>query len=155
MKTKISPIIISLLLVGMLAACAPAEKAASDQLDVTVSILPEKYFVERVGGDYVNVNVMVGPGDSPHTYEPKPRQLARLAKAALYFGVGMDFERAWLPRFAAASRLSQSSPCGSLASPGRSGAAARLTLGAGTRQGIRAARIAAAVIASRSLRPGA
>lgn len=68
-----------------------------------VSIAPQAYFLKQIAGDRVDVLVMVPAGADPHTYEPKPRQLARLAKAALYFGVGMDFERAWLPRFAAAS----------------------------------------------------
>jgi zinc transport system substrate-binding protein len=38
---------------------------------VTVSILPQKYFVEQIAKDYVNVNVMVVPGANQHTYEPK------------------------------------------------------------------------------------
>jgi zinc transport system substrate-binding protein len=103
MKTRISSMIIALLLAGMLAACAPAEKAASDQLNVTVSILPEKYFVERIGGDAVAVNVMVGPGDSPHTYEPKTDQMTALSKSALFFTIGVEYETAWMDRFTAAN----------------------------------------------------
>jgi len=103
MKTKFSPIIIALLLAGMLAACAPTEKAASDQLNITVSILPEKYFVERIGGDAVAVNVMVGPGDSPHTYEPKTDQMTALSKSALFFTIGVEYETAWMDRFTAAN----------------------------------------------------
>ena len=63
-----------------------------DRLNVTVSILPQKYFVERIGGNHVNVNVMAGPGDEPHTYEPKPEQLKALSKAAAYFSIGVDFD---------------------------------------------------------------
>lgn len=70
---------------------------------VTVSILPEKYFVERIGGDLVSVNVMVGPGDSPHTYEPKPEQMAALSRSAVYFRIGVEFENAWLDRIASAN----------------------------------------------------
>lgn len=81
----------------MMAATAQAKVLAA------VSIAPQAYFLNQVGGDRVETLVMVPPGADPHTYEPKPSQLARLAKAAVYFGVGMDFERAWLPRFAAAN----------------------------------------------------
>ncbi len=42
-----------------------------DQLDITVSIIPQEYFVKKIGGDRVRVNVMVEPGVVPHTYEPK------------------------------------------------------------------------------------
>jgi len=72
-------------------------------LNVTVSILPQKYFVERVGGEYVTVNVMVEPGASPATYEPKPGQLVALSKAAAYFSIGVPFENAWLDKIASAN----------------------------------------------------
>ena len=70
---------------------------------VAVSIPPQAYFLKQIAGDRVDVLVMVPSGADAHTYEPKPRQLAALGKAAVYFAVGMDFEQAWLPRFAAAS----------------------------------------------------
>ena len=78
-------------------------EARSGSLNVTVSILPQRYFVERVGGEHVSVNVMVEPGDSPHSYEPSPEQLRALSQAAIYFSIGVDFENAWLDRFSAAS----------------------------------------------------
>ncbi|HDK38362.1 MAG TPA: ABC transporter substrate-binding protein, partial [Thiolapillus brandeum] len=33
------------------------------------------------------------------TYQPSPRQIARLSNAALYVRAGMPFEQSWLPRF--------------------------------------------------------
>ncbi len=85
----------------LLGGAAPA--AAGDPLPVFVSILPQKYFVEQVGGGHVAVAVMVAPGASPATYEPKPRQMAALAAAKAYFAVGVPFEAAWLPRIQAAN----------------------------------------------------
>ncbi len=73
--------------------------AAVGKLDVVVSILPQKYFVDRIGGDKVNCSVIVQPGADPATYEPRPRQMAFLAKANLYFSIGVPFEQAWLKRF--------------------------------------------------------
>lgn len=64
---------------------------------VFVSILPQKYFVERIAGDAVRVEVLVPPGHSPATYEPLPRQMAALEKAPLYFRIGVAFEGLWLP----------------------------------------------------------
>ncbi len=63
-----------------------------------VSILPQSFFVERIGGDHVTVRVMVGPGQAPHTFEPTGRQLAELSKARVYFSIGVAFERSLLPR---------------------------------------------------------
>jgi zinc transport system substrate-binding protein len=59
-----------------------------------------KYFVERVGGQRVNVQVMVGPGRSPATYEPKPKQMAALSRAQLYYRIGVPFETVWMKRVA-------------------------------------------------------
>jgi zinc transport system substrate-binding protein len=69
-------------------------------LQVFTSVLPLKYFVERVGGQRVAVQVMVGPGRSPATYEPKPRQMAALSRAQLYYRVGVPFETVWMKRVA-------------------------------------------------------
>lgn len=81
----------------------PAPAAAGETIPVFVSILPQKYFVEQVGGRHVAVEVMVAPGASPATYEPKPRQMAALAAARAYFAVGVPFETVWLPRIQAAN----------------------------------------------------
>ncbi len=90
------------ILVLILSGCAPKPGLSDDgKPNVIVSILPQKYFVERIGGDYVNVNVMVEPGSSPATYEPKPEQLKSLSDAVAYFSIGVPFENAWLDNIAA------------------------------------------------------
>jgi zinc transport system substrate-binding protein len=78
-----------------------AQEAPARPLRVFVSILPQKYFVEKIGGDLVDVAVMVEPGASPHTYEPKPKQMVALAKTAIYFAIGVPFEATWLEKIAA------------------------------------------------------
>lgn len=77
--------------------------SAADQIPVFVSIVPQKYFVEQIGRDLVDIQVMVRPGASPATYEPKPRQMADLTKTEIYFAIGVPFEDAWLEKFAAAN----------------------------------------------------
>jgi len=68
-------------------------------INAVVSILPEKTFVKAIGGDKVKISLMVLPGNSPHTYEPKPSQMKEIAKADLYFAIGVEFENVWLPKF--------------------------------------------------------
>ena len=77
--------------------------AASDRLPVFVSVLPQQYFVQQIGGDHVDVQVMVSPGASPATYEPRPRQMTALAGARLYFSIGVAFESVWLDKIMAAN----------------------------------------------------
>ncbi len=69
------------------------------QMAVSVSILPQKFFVQKVAGDKVSVQVMVQPGNSPATYEPTPKQMMELSKTQLYFSIGVPFEKRWLERF--------------------------------------------------------
>jgi len=76
---------------------------ATEKLPVFVSIVPQKYFVQQIGGDLIDVQAMVLPGASPATYEPKPKQMADLSKAKIYFAIGVPFENAWLEKIAAAS----------------------------------------------------
>lgn len=91
--------------VGLLAFLAGllwvGEAAAAAPVKAFVSIAPQKYFVERIGGDRVEVSVLVAAGADPHTYEPKPRQMSELARAGVYFAVGVDFEKAWMKKISA------------------------------------------------------
>jgi zinc transport system substrate-binding protein len=69
-----------------------------------VSILPQKYFVEKIGGDLVDVSVMVLPGASEATYEPKPNQMVTLSRAKIYFAIGVPFEKVWLKKIATSNQ---------------------------------------------------
>jgi len=66
----------------------------------TFSILGD--MVKNVGGDKVDITVLVGPDGDTHTFEPTPREAAILAKAQVVFENGLDFEP-WLDDFYAAS----------------------------------------------------
>lgn len=73
----------------------------ADPVRVFVGVPPLQTFVQRVGGEGVEVHSLVQPGQSPHTYEPTPRQVAALGSADLYVGIGIPFESAQLPRIGA------------------------------------------------------
>lgn len=75
--------------------------SAADRIPVFVSIAPQAYFVQQIGKDRVDVQVLVEPGADPHTYEPKPQQMVALSRAALYFAVGIEFEKARLDKIIA------------------------------------------------------
>lgn len=75
----------------------------AEPLQVFVSILPQKYFIERVGGDAVKVHVMVRPGQSPASYDMTSQQMVAIAGAQVYFRIGVAFEDTWLPRLQAAN----------------------------------------------------
>lgn len=76
----------------------PLKALASDKISVFVSIPPQAFFVERVGGNLVKVNVLVGPGKSPLTYEPTPRQMVELSNSKVLFTSGVPFEETIVPK---------------------------------------------------------
>ncbi len=97
-------IFLSVPLMLLLAACAaPVAHDVPDDLTISVSILPQQWFVDQIGGDRVRTQAMVGGGDDPHTYEPTPQQMTYLSDSDLYFTIGVEFEEVWLPRFESAN----------------------------------------------------
>jgi zinc transport system substrate-binding protein len=88
--------------VAGLAACdRQTGPARGGKLGIAVSILPQAFLAERVGGEHVAVTVLVGPGQSPHAYEPTPKQMASLADARVLLTIGVPFEKQLLPKLQA------------------------------------------------------
>jgi zinc transport system substrate-binding protein len=83
-----------LVLLFMLVFSQPAwGQVAEAKIPVFVSILPQAYFLERIGGSHVDVEVLIGAGQSPHSYEPTPQQMAKLATARAFFSIGVPVEK--------------------------------------------------------------
>ncbi|HVR99201.1 MAG TPA: zinc ABC transporter substrate-binding protein [Thermoanaerobaculia bacterium] len=93
------------LLLLVFTACLPVSPVRDDhRLQVAVSVPPQAYFVERIGGDRVQVEVMIPPGYSHVDYPLTPRKTIALSRAALYVKVGhpgFEFERRHIDRFLA------------------------------------------------------
>lgn len=86
-------------LIFSFAGCRPS--SVGGKKEVTVSILPQKYIVERIADSLFQVNVMMPPGANHETYEPTPLSMKSLANSKIYFSLGwLDFERTWTSRFA-------------------------------------------------------
>ncbi len=85
--------ILALLIV--LTGCTAPVPETGDQVHASVTLLPQAEMVAAVGGDRVNVMVIVPPGVEPHTYEPSAGTLIALQKTDVYFKIGnglMPFE---------------------------------------------------------------
>ncbi len=93
MQTKKYSLLLScffLLTTAMLPANLPA---STEPLPVFVSIAPQKWLVEQLGGDLVSAHVLLDKGQEPHTYQPTPEKITSLFRSRLYFTIGMQFER--------------------------------------------------------------
>ncbi len=93
-------ILLALLLVVACSGGSKNRNEAKKQL-LTVTIEPQRYFLEQLVGEDYSVNTLVPPGTSPETYEPSPSVMIDLGKSAIYFRVGdLGFEKAWSARLA-------------------------------------------------------
>jgi len=93
MNQKISATlcIIFAMLAALLAAAGCIDTERGDQGEeilVAVTLPPQEEMVREIGGDRVNVFVLVPPGSDPHTYEPRPAIVEQAARADIYLTVG-------------------------------------------------------------------
>jgi zinc transport system substrate-binding protein len=88
-----------LLICGLILSIASCKNSDKPDLKktISVSILPQVYFVESIAGPNYKINVMIPPGASPETYEAGFRQLNELSTSDLYLKIGhLSFEDVWM-----------------------------------------------------------
>jgi zinc transport system substrate-binding protein len=77
----------------MAVATLSCKSKSNEERLVSVSILPQKYFVEKIADNYVKVNVMIPPGMSPASCDLQTEQLKKLYNSSIYFAIGhLPFE---------------------------------------------------------------
>jgi zinc transport system substrate-binding protein len=75
----------------MLSLCA-SQAFAVEKLNVITSITPLYSIVSAIGGDSVNLSLVIPPGASPHTFAPRPSQIINFARADVFVQVGAGME---------------------------------------------------------------
>ena len=94
------------IVVGMF-SCHSGEKSGNDVQKpvITVTILPEKTFVEKIAGDDFDVNVLIPPGANPASYTLLPSQLKDIANSVAWFRIGyIGFELSWKDKISQANK---------------------------------------------------
>jgi len=87
-------------LVVFLAGCGgtATEHQHNGRLPVVAGVPPLAYLAEQIGAEHVVVDVLVQPGQDPHTFEPTPQQIVALGRAAIFFKIDMPFETVLLEK---------------------------------------------------------
>lgn len=82
---------------AVLASAGCSTRRAGGRPRVAVSIFPLYDIARRIAGDALDVVLVLPPGRSEHSFDPTPREMARIAdtRVALSVGLGMDD---WLER---------------------------------------------------------
>ena len=102
MRTKLTSVLAGALLAGSSLAVSSGIVQADEKLKVVASFSILGDFVQRVGGDRVEVTTIVGPDGDAHVYEPKPDDAKAMAAAKIVFVNGLAFE-GWLDRLVESS----------------------------------------------------
>lgn len=95
-----------LTVVVLLASCNQKKSAEKKALSdvVTVSILPQKTFVQKIAGNDFEINLLIPPGSSPAAYTLLPSQLKDISRSAIWFRIGyIGFEHSWKDKIAQAN----------------------------------------------------
>ncbi len=77
-------------IIALITACTG--RPVSNKPLVIVSIPPYVEIVKELAGDAVDVISFLQEDDNPHTFEPTPKQMKQVERAALWVGVGEPFE---------------------------------------------------------------
>jgi zinc transport system substrate-binding protein len=90
---KIKSAIVAILLLSLFGC---HDKQGNERI-ISVTIEPQRYFAERIGGDKFTIHTVVPAGQSPETYDPTPQQMIRVSKSLAYLRIGyIGFEQAWM-----------------------------------------------------------
>ena len=69
----------------------------SDKPILSVSIEPQRFFLEQLVGDKYTINTVIPSGSNPETFDPSPAQMIAVSTSHLYFKLGFfGFEQTWL-----------------------------------------------------------
>ena len=82
-----------------------SDSSKSDQKKkLSVSIPPQKYFIEQIAGDKFQINVMIPAGANPITYDPSPGKMKEVTNSIAYIKLGhLAFEKIWMDKFTSAN----------------------------------------------------
>lgn len=100
-------IILLLITIPVLFSCGSKKTSnpASSKKVITVSILPQKTFIEKISGNTFDVNVLIPPGNSPAAYTLLPSQLKDIANSVVWFRIGyIGFEYSWQEKIIQANK---------------------------------------------------
>jgi len=84
------------LLIVFTSCSGTGEFSESNRMSVLVTVIPQRYFVEKIAGDLVDVTILIPPGANPAAYELSPSDMRHISGAAVWFTVGLQRENSWI-----------------------------------------------------------
>lgn len=94
-RSTVTGIILSTVLLFvpvLIFSAGTAEPQRGEIIQAHASIAPQADIIQRIGGDFIDVQVLIGPGQDAHTWDPSPRDIERLGRSEILFVTGLEFE---------------------------------------------------------------
>ena len=70
----------------------PNNQGNSEKIEVIATLFPQYDFAKKIGGDKVNVTLLLPPGAESHTYEPTPQDMININNSNLFIYTGEEME---------------------------------------------------------------
>ena len=68
------------------------QSQSEEKIKIIATLFPQYDFAKQIGGDKVEVSLLLTPGTETHTYEPTPQDIINVNKADLYIYTGKYME---------------------------------------------------------------
>ncbi len=89
MHNKMKRILICILCVALLCGCsAVTDTKESSKITVVTTIFPLYDFARAIGGDNIEVKMLIRPGTEVHSYDPLPSDMAAVYDSKLFLYIG-------------------------------------------------------------------
>lgn len=90
-KLMVLTLVCSALILSGCSAKNPAEgKKDNGKINVVATIFPEYDFLRQIGGDKINLSMLLTPGAETHSFEPTPQDIIKIQESDLFVYVGGD-----------------------------------------------------------------
>lgn len=96
MKRFISITLVFFIFVSTLIGCSKNENTiTSEKISVVATIFPQYDFVREIAGENVELTMLLPPGSESHSFEPTPRDIAKIQDCDMFIYVGGDSD-SWI-----------------------------------------------------------
>ena len=99
---RFTALLLAVLLAVSLAGCAARREQDSGKLQVVCSLFPYYDFARQIGGDDVEVTLLVPAGKETHSFEPTPLDVITLSHADVFLYNGGESEQ-WVDKILSAA----------------------------------------------------
>ena len=95
MKKAVSLVLITVLCLNFLCGCASDYTACKNKYSIVTTVFAAYDFARQVGGDEVNVTLLLKPGTDSHSYEPTPADIVTISECDMFIYTGGEND-AWI-----------------------------------------------------------